>query len=140
MGFSLSKAGAPREPGNGIVLEELLPVEAGASAVELSGSFWFGMFIIFLRATEFGFILSDILTGVLGFTGRGWGNVSVLNENLCATALTGCLGFRLTGGGNPDDSPAFLEFAVSLTFAGAVVNGSELALKLLLLLDYFWAI
>jgi len=58
--------------------------------------------------------------------GRGWGNVSVLNENLCVTALTGGLGFLLTGGGNPDDSPAFLEFAVSLILLGAVVNGCEL--------------
>jgi len=41
--------------------------------VELSGSF--AMFKIFLWATEFEFILSDILTDVLGFAGRGWGNV-----------------------------------------------------------------
>ena len=103
--------------------------------VELSGSFV--MFKIFLWATEFEFILSDILTDVLGFAGRGWGNVSVLNENLCITVLTGGLGFRLAGGGNPDNSPAFLEFTVSLTFAGAVVNGSELALKLLLSARFF---
>ena len=98
------------------------------------------MFKIFLWATEFEFILSDILTDVLGFSGRGWGNVSILNENLCVTVLTGGLGFHLAGGGNPDDSPAFLEFTVSLTFAGAVVNGSELALKLLLSARFFWVV
>lgn len=135
IGFSLSKFGAPLEPGNGIVFEELLPERAG-STVELSASI--GIFIIFLRADEFEFILSDILTVILGFTGRGWGNVSVLNENLCVTVLTGGLGLRLTGGCNPDDSPAFLEFAVSLTFLGAVVNGYELALKLLLSATLFW--
>jgi hypothetical protein len=103
--------------------------------VELSGSF--AIFKLFLWATEFEFILSDTLTEFLGCAGRGGGNVSVLNENLCVTALTGGLGFRLVGGSNPDDSPAFLEFAVSLTFAGAVVNGSKLALKLLYRLDIF---
>lgn len=128
IGFSLSKFGAPLEPGNGIVLEELLPERVEGSMVELSGSL--AIVVIFLWATEFGFILSDTLTGVLEFMGRGWGNVSVLNENLCVTVLTGGLGFRLAGGGNPDDSPAFLEFAVSLTFAGAVVNGYELVLKI----------
>ena len=106
--------------------------------VELSGSFV--MFKIFLWATEFKFILSDILTDILGFTGRGWGKVSVLNENLCITALTGGLGFCLAGGGKPEDSPAFLEFAVSLTFAGAMVNSSELALNLLLLARFFWVV
>jgi len=70
--------------------------------------------------------MSDILTEALGFAGRGWGKVSVLNENLCVTVLTGCVDLRLTGGGNPDDSPAFLEFAVCLTVLGAVVNGCEL--------------
>lgn len=109
-------------------MEELLPERAEGSPVELSGSLT--IFIKFLWATEFGFIVSDTLTDVLGCAGRGWGNVSVLNENLCATVLTGGLGFRLAGGGNPDDSPAFLEFAVSLTFAGAVVNGYELAFKI----------
>jgi hypothetical protein len=109
-------------------LEELLPVRAEGSPVELSGSPT--IFIIFLWATEFGFILSGTLTDVLGGVRRGGGNVSVLNENLCATALTGGLGFRLVGGGNPEDSPAFLEVAVSLTFAGAVVNGYELAFKI----------
>jgi len=125
MGFSLSKCGAPQEPGKGIVLEELLPEGVEASMVELSGSFV--MFKIFLWATEFDFILSDILTDILGFAGRGWGSISILNENLCVTALTGGLGFCLAGGGNPDDSPASLEFAVSLTFSGVMVNSSELA-------------
>jgi len=138
MGFSLSKCGAPQEPGKGIVLEEHLPEGVEASMVELSGTFV--MFKIFLWATEFEFVSSDILTDILGFAGRGWGNVSVLNENLCITVLTGGLGFRLAGGGNPDDSPAFLEFAVSVTFAGAMVNGSELALKLLLLARFFWVV
>ena len=63
--------------------------------------------------------------------GRGWDTVSVFNENLCVTALTGCLGLRLTGSGNPGESPALPEFAVFLIFTGAVVNGSELVLKLL---------
>lgn len=135
IGFSLSKFGAPLEPGNGIVFEELLPERVGSTVVELSPSV--GIFIIFLRAAEFGFILSGTLTVILGFAGRGWGNVSVLNENLCATVLTGGLGLCLVGGGNPDDSPAFLEFAVSLTFAGAVVNGYELALNCFCLLNSF---
>jgi len=138
MGFSLSKCGAPREPGKGIVLEELLPEGVDGSMVELSGSFV--MFKIFLWATEFEFILSDILTDVLGFTGRSWGNISILNENLCVTVLTGGLGFCLAGGGNPDDYPAFLEFTVSLTFLGAMVNGSELALKVLLSARLFWVV
>ena len=55
MGFSLSKFGAPLEPGNGIDLEDLLPEGA-----EVSGSSV--MFIIFLWAAEFGFIL---LAGIL---------------------------------------------------------------------------
>lgn len=129
MGFSLSKFGAPLEPGNGIDLEDLLPEEAEASGFEVSGSS--AMFIIFLRAAEFEFILSAALTDILGIMGRGWDTVSVLNENLCVTALTGCLGLRLTGSGNPGESPALLEFAVFLIFTGAVVNGSELVLKLL---------
>ena len=124
MGFSLSKFGAPLEPGNGIDLEDLLPEGA-----EVSGSSV--MFIIFLWAAEFGFILSAALTDVLGITGRGWDTVSVLNENLCITALTGFLGLRLTGSGNPGKSPALLEFAVFLIFMGAMVNGLGLVLKLL---------
>ena len=54
--------------------------------------------------------------------------------------LTGSLGFHLAGGGNPDNSPAFLEFTVSLTFVGAMVNSSELALKLLLSASFFWVV
>ena len=110
MGFSLSKCGAPQEPGEGIVLEELLPEGVEASMVEPSGSFV--MFKIFLWATEFKFILSDILTDVLGFAGRGWGNVSVLNENLCVTVLTGALGFCLPGGGDTECSHTLLKMRI----------------------------
>jgi hypothetical protein len=132
MGFSLSKLGAPREPGNGIGLDDLLPPVAGTSSWLLSG-----IFVIFLWANEFGFILSDALTVFLRITrGGGWDTVSVLNGNLCTTVGTGCLAFRLGGGGKPDDSPALIEFAVCLIF-GAVVNGSALVFKLLQMLAVF---
>ena len=44
------------------------------------------------------------------------------------TAFNGCLGFRLGGAGSSILFPAFRELAVSLTFAGAVVNDAGLAL------------
>ena len=126
MGLLLSKLGAPLEPGNGIILVEFLPLVTGVSWFELSGPS--DIFVFILVTAEFEFILSVARADNLGCAGIGGGNASFLNEYLCVTAFNGCRTFRLGGVGKPELFPAFRELAVSLTFAGAVLNDAGLAL------------